>query len=398
MTMMYQLHNKTVVVGVTGGIAAYKAAELVRSLKKSGAQVHVMMTKSACEFVTPLTFQTLSQNFVVSDMFEQPHTWEVEHISLAKRADAVLICPATANCIGKLAAGIADDFLTTTVMATTAPVLLAASMNDQMYANSIVQENIQKLKAHGYQLIEPETGELACGTSGKGRLASLDSILEATAYAVTKKDLAGLRILITAGPTQEAADPVRYLTNHSSGKMGYAIARAAAARGALVTLVSGPTALCPPYGVACIPVTTAQDMYDAVLSRIDDCDAVIKAAAVADFRPKSVSEEKIKKSAGFVLELEQNPDILAALGERKSHQTLIGFCMETENLLSNAAKKLQEKHLDYIVANDLTTEGAGFQADTNVITILGRDGSKKAFPKAEKEKLADIILDCCLAR
>ena len=314
MTMMYQLHNKTIAVGVTGGIAAYKAAELVRAFKKSGAQVYVMMTKAACEFVTPLTFQTLSQNFVVSDMFGQPHTWEVEHISLAKRADAILICPATANCIGKLAAGIADDFLTTTVMATTAPVLLAASMNDQMYANAIVQENILKLKSHGYTLIEPETGELACGTSGKGRLAPLERILEATAYAVTKKDLAGLRILVTAGPTQEAADPVRYLTNHSSGKMGYALARAAAARGAAVTLVSGPVALRPPYGVTYIPVTTAQDMYQAVLPRMEHYDVIIKAAAVADFRPKYVSEGKIKKYSGLVLELEQNPDILSSLG------------------------------------------------------------------------------------
>lgn len=391
---MNRMYNKTVVVGVSGGIAAYKAAELVRALKKEGAQVYVMMTKSACEFVTPLTFQTLSQNFVVSGMFEQPHTWEVEHISLAKKADAVVICPATANCIGKIASGIADDFLTTTVMATTAPVLFAASMNDQMYANPIVQENIAKLQAHGYQMIEPETGELACGTSGKGRLASADTILEAVSYAVTPKNLSGKHILVTAGPTQEAADPVRYLTNHSSGKMGYAIARAAAARGADVTLVSGPVSISAPYGVTVVPVVSAQEMYSAVLSRYDTCDAVIKAAAVADFRPKTIAGEKIKKSNALTLELTQNPDILAALGERKQKQVLIGFCMETQNLLASAAQKLQNKNLDYIVANDLTVEGAGFGTDTNVITILGSDGSQTAYPKMSKEQLANTILDC----
>lgn len=394
---MNRMYNKTVVVGVSGGIAAYKAAELVRALKKEGAQVYVMMTKSACEFVTPLTFQTLSQNFVVSGMFEQPHTWEVEHISLAKKADAVVICPATANCIGKIASGIADDFLTTTVMATTAPVLIAASMNDQMYANPIVQENIAKLQAHGYQMIEPETGELACGTSGKGRLASADTILEAVAYAVTPKNLRGKHILVTAGPTQEAADPVRYLTNHSSGKMGYAIARAAAARGADVTLVSGPVSISAPYGVTVVPVVSAQEMYSAVLSRYDTCDAVIKAAAVADFRPKTIAGEKIKKSNALTLELTQNPDILAALGERKQKQVLIGFCMETQNLLASAAQKLQNKNLDYIVANDLTVEGAGFGTDTNVITILGSDGSQAAYPKMSKEQLANTILDCLVA-
>ena len=392
--MMNTLQNKTVVVGVTGGIAAYKAAELVRALKKQGAQVHVMMTESACEFVTPLTFQTLSQNFVVSGMFQQPHTWEVEHISLAKKADVMVICPATANCIGKIAAGIADDFLTTTVMATTAPVLFAASMNDQMYANPIVQKNIQALKAHGYQMIEPETGELACGTSGKGRLASIASIVDAVCYAAAPKDLAGMRILVTAGPTQEAVDPVRYVTNHSSGKMGYAIARAAAARGARVTLVSGPVSIQPPYGVTVVPVVSAQDMYEAVMTRFDGMDAVVKAAAVADFRPKTAAGEKIKKSDGMTLDLVQNPDILSALGERKNKQVLIGFCMETQNLIASASQKLQKKNLDYIVANDLTTEGAGFGGDTNVVTILGRDGSRVSCPKMAKEALADTILDC----
>lgn len=395
--MMKYLHNKTVVVGVTGGIAAYKAAELVRALKKNGAQVHVMMTKSACEFVTPLTFQTLSQNFVVSDMFGEPHTWEVEHISLAKKADVMVICPATANCIGKVASGIADDFLTTTIMATTAPVLFAASMNDQMYANPIVQENIEKLRAHGYQMIEPEIGALACGTSGKGRLAAVETIAEAVGYAVVPKDLSGKRILVTAGPTQEAVDPVRYLTNHSSGKMGYAIARAAAARGAEVTLVSGSVALPVPYGVTKIPIHSANEMYEAVLSRFDTCDAVIKAAAVADFRPETVADEKIKKSDSLTLKLQKNPDILAALGEKKKHQILIGFCMETQNLMASAAQKLQKKNLDYIVANDLTVDGAGFGTDTNVATILGKDGSQTACPKMSKEQLADMILDRLIA-
>lgn len=394
---MKYLHNKTVVVGVTGGIAAYKAAELVRALKKNGAQVHVMMTKSACEFVTPLTFQTLSQNFVVSDMFGEPHTWEVEHISLAKKADVMVICPATANCIGKVASGIADDFLTTTIMATTAPVLFAASMNDQMYANPIVQENIEKLRAHGYQMIEPEIGALACGTSGKGRLAAVETIAEAVGYAVVPKDLSGKRILVTAGPTQEAVDPVRYLTNHSSGKMGYAIARVAAARGAEVTLVSGSVALPVPYGVTKIPIHSANEMYEAVLSRFDTCDAVIKAAAVADFRPETASDEKIKKSDSLTLKLQKNPDILAALGEKKKHQILIGFCMETQNLMASAAQKLQKKNLDYIVANDLTVDGAGFGTDTNVATILGKDGSQTACPKMSKEQLADMILDRLIA-
>lgn len=395
--MMKYLHNKTVVVGVTGGIAAYKAAELVRALKKNGAQVHVMMTKSACEFVTPLTFQTLSQNFVVSDMFGEPHTWEVKHISLAKKADVMVICPATANCIGKVASGIADDFLTTTIMATTAPVLFAASMNDQMYANPIVQENIEKLRAHGYQMIEPEIGALACGTSGKGRLAAVETIAEAVGYAVIPKDLSGKRILVTAGPTQEAVDPVRYLTNHSSGKMGYAIARVAAARGAEVTLVSGSVALPVPYGVTKIPIHSANEMYEAVLSRFDTCDAVIKAAAVADFRPETVADEKIKKSDSLTLKLQKNPDILAALGEKKKHQILIGFCMETQNLMASAAQKLQKKNLDYIVANDLTVDGAGFGTDTNVATILGKDGSQTACPKMSKEQLADMILDRLIA-
>ena len=393
------LSNKTIIVGVTGGIAAYKACDVVSKLKKLNANIHVIMTESACEFVKPMTFQTLSNNFVINDMFKEPKTWEVEHIELAKKADAFLIVPATANFIGKLAAGIADDMLTTTVMATRAPVIIAPAMNTNMYTNRIVQANMDKLEDLGYRFIDPASGRLACGDIGAGKLADIDDILAFIVDFFEKeseaKDLAGRRIMISAGPTIEAIDPVRYITNRSSGKMGYAIAKRAVARGAQVTLVSGKTDLDIPKGLAkFISIESADDLYENLIREFDYNDVVIQSAAVADYKPKSYSDKKIKKKdSDLSIELCRNKDIAQELGKIKGDKVLVGFAAETNDVLENAAKKVKKKNLDFIVANDLTMQGAGFSTETNIVKIIEADGSIKEYPKLLKSEVGDIILD-----
>jgi len=389
-----KLDNKTIVLGVTGGIAAYKAVELVRLLTKSGATVQVIMTRSATEFVTPLTFQTLSGNPVHTDLFNLYQEQEIGHISLADRADLLLIAPATANIIGKIANGLADDLLTTTVMATKAPVLLAPAMNVNMYENPIYRDNENRLRRLGYHFIDAESGSLACGWNGSGRLAQPALIAEEVCQLLSTRDLIGETILITAGPTREELDPVRYLTNHSSGKMGYELARAARNRGARVLLISGPTALLPPYGVELIQVTTAQQMYSAVMERAHGYSIIIKAAAVADYRPAQRSNGKLKKQGErLTIDLEKNPDILAELGKQKKNFILVGFAAETADLKANAAAKLKAKNLDMIVANDVTQEGAGFNVTTNIVRLLYSDGREESLGLMSKELLADIILD-----
>jgi phosphopantothenoylcysteine decarboxylase / phosphopantothenate---cysteine ligase len=388
------LKGKTIVLGVTGGIAAYKAVELLRLLTKAGADVHVVMTRSAQEFVTPLTFQTLSMNPVTTDLFNLISEREIGHISLADRADLFIIAPATANIIGKIACGIADDMLTTTVMATKAPVLIAPAMNVNMYGNPLYRENEEKLRSHGYRFVEPVRGLLACGWEGEGKFQDPAVILEEAVSLLTPKDLAGERIIVTAGPTREAIDPVRFISNRSSGKMGFAIARAARRRGAQVTLVAGPTALPDPWGVETVRVTTAAEMREAVRARFTDATVLVKSAAVADFRTAREAEQKIKKvDAALVLELERNPDILAELAAEKGDRVMVGFAAETGDLLRNAAAKLAEKRLDLLVANDVMQAGAGFDVDTNVVKLLGRDGSVEDVPMMEKEVLAGVILD-----
>ena len=393
------LSNKTIIVGVTGGIAAYKACDVVSKLKKLNANIHVIMTESACEFVKPMTFQTLSNNFVINDMFKEPKTWEVEHIELAKKADAFLIVPATANFIGKLAAGIADDMLTTTVMATRAPVIIAPAMNTNMYTNRIVQANMDKLEDLGYRFIDPSSGRLACGDIGAGKLADVDDILAFIVDFFEKeseaKDLAGRRIMISAGPTIEAIDPVRYITNRSSGKMGYAIAKRAVARGAQVTLVSGKTDLEIPEGLAkFISIESADDLYENLVGEFNSNDVVIQSAAVADYKPKSYSDKKIKKKdSDLSIELCRNKDIAQELGKIKGDKVLVGFAAETNDVLENAAKKVKKKNLDFIVANDLTMQGAGFSTETNIVKIIEADGSIKEYPKLLKSEVGDIILD-----
>jgi phosphopantothenoylcysteine decarboxylase/phosphopantothenate--cysteine ligase len=388
------LKGKEIILGVTGGIAAYKAVELLRLLTKAGAGVHVIMTGAATEFVTPLTFQTLSMNPVSTSLFNLISEREIGHISLADRADLFIIAPATANVIGKLASGIADDMLTTTVMATKAPVLIAPAMNVNMYQNPLYRENEAKLKRHGFLFVEPASGMLACGWEGEGKLQETQVIFEEALAALSKKDLAGENILVTAGPTREELDPVRYISNHSSGKMGYAIAGAARRRGARVMLVTGPTCLAEPYGVETVQVTTALDMRLAIMDRLEESTMVIKAAAVADYRPARRAALKIKKSAGsHTLELEKNPDILGELGEMKGKRLLVGFAAETDDLVGNAGKKLAEKNLDMVVANDISLEGAGFNVDTNIVKLLFRDGTVEDLPLMGKQALADIILD-----
>ncbi|MBC5996008.1 bifunctional phosphopantothenoylcysteine decarboxylase/phosphopantothenate--cysteine ligase CoaBC [Romboutsia ilealis] len=390
------LKDKTVVIGVSGGIAVYKVCDVVSRLKKIGVNVHVIMTKSATEFVAPLTFQSLSQNYVVSDMFEEPKTWDVEHISLAKKADVFLIAPATANVIGKIACGISDDMLSTTVMATKGKVLIAPAMNTNMYENPIVQRNIDTLKALNYDFIEPESGRLACGDMGKGKLASPENIVEAVVNALTKKqDLKGKRIMITAGPTVESIDPVRYLTNRSTGKMGYAIAKEAIERGAEVTLVSGPTKLDPPKNLRkFIKIESAQEMYEAVLDNLEENQVIIKSAAVADYKPKSYCDKKIKKNDGdLVIDLDRNKDIAYEIGKIKNDKILVGFAAETNDLIENAKNKVKKKNLDFIVANDLTKEGAGFGVDTNIVKIIDKDGIISEYPIMKKEEVANVILD-----
>ncbi|MCI6738913.1 MAG: bifunctional phosphopantothenoylcysteine decarboxylase/phosphopantothenate--cysteine ligase CoaBC [Intestinibacter sp.] len=390
------LKGKTVVIGVSGGIAVYKVCDVVSRLKKLNADVHVIMTKSACEFVGPLTFQTLSQNYVVSDMFEDPKTWEVEHIELAKKADLFLVAPATANVIGKIANGICDDMLTTTIAATKAKVLIAPAMNTNMYENPIVQKNISTLKEYGYKFIEPESGRLACGDIGSGKLASPEVIVEnVEALLNYEQDLVGRKIIITAGPTIESLDPVRYLTNRSSGKMGYAIAKVAAARGAEVTLVSGKTNLKPASNIKkVINITSAEDMYQAVISNLDENDVVIKSAAVADYKPKEYSDKKIKKKDGdLVIELDRNKDIAYEIGKIKKDKILVGFAAETNDLIENAKGKIAKKNMDFIVANNLKESGAGFGTDTNVVSIIEKDGNMTKYPMMTKEEVASVILD-----
>ena len=388
------LKGKEIILGVTGGIAAYKAVEVLRLLTKAGANVHVIMTKGAQEFVTPLTFQTLSMNPVSTSLFNLISEREIGHISLADRADLFIIAPATANVIGKLAGGIADDMLTTTVMATKAPVLLAPAMNVNMYENPIYKESEAKLKGHGYLFVEPARGMLACGWEGEGKLQEPRVIFEAAVAALAPKDLAGERVLVTAGPTREELDPVRFLSNHSSGKMGYAIARAASRRGAQVVLVSGPTGLREPWGVETVSVESASEMREAVLARFAESSIIIKAAAVADYRPEMRAAEKIKKKGDSVtLDLVKNPDILGELGQLKGDRLLVGFAAETENLMENATRKLAEKNLDLIVANDVSQQGAGFNVETNIARLLFRDGRHEDLPLMSKNALADVILD-----
>jgi len=388
------LRGKVIVLGVTGGIAVYKAVELLRLLTKAGAVVHVVMTRAATEFVTPLTFQTLSGNPVHLELFNLISEQQIGHISLAERADLFLIAPATANFVGKVAGGIADDLLTTAVMATRAPVLIAPAMNVHMFQNPIYRENEKRLKGHGYLFIPPASGMLACGYEGEGKLPDPELIFEEAIAALTPKRLAGERVLVTAGPTQEEIDPVRYISNHSSGKMGYAIARQARLRGALVTLVTGPTAIPVPYGVTVVRVESAEQMRDAVLGRLDQIDIVIKAAAVADYRPCQRAQMKVKKSASqLTINLEKNPDILAEIGANKGDRLLIGFAAETEALVANATKKLAQKNLDLIVANDVSLAGAGFNVETNIVKLLFRDGSVEDVPIMAKHELAGIILN-----
>ena len=388
------LKGKEIILGVTGGIAVYKAVELLRLLVKGGGDVHVIMTRAATEFVTPLTFQTLSGNPVHLELFNLISEQEIGHISLAERADLFIVAPATANCIGKLACGIADDLLTTTIMATKAPVLIAPAMNVNMYQNPIYRENEERLKSHGYLFVPPACGMLACGYEGEGKLQAPEVILEEAVAALTPKRLAGERILVTAGPTLEEIDPVRFISNHSSGKMGYAIARQARLRGAQVTLVTGPTALTPPHGVDVIRVQSAKEMREAVQGCLEQTDVVIKAAAVADYRPKARFGDKVKKTqASFAIELEKNPDILAELGAIKGGRLLVGFAAETQDLLENATAKLNAKNLDLVVANDVSQEGAGFNVDTNIAKLLYRDGRVEALPKMGKEELAVEILE-----
>lgn len=386
--------GKVIILGVTGGIAAYKAAEMVRLLVTAGAEVHVIMTRAAQQFVTPLTFQTLSGNPVHSDLFNLIEEQKIGHISLADRADLFVIAPATANFVGKLASGLADDLLTTTVMATKAPVLIAPAMNSRMYQNPLYRENEEKLRRHGYLFVKPAIGMLACGWEGEGKLQDPAIILESALSVLSRKDLRSEKILVTAGPTREELDPIRFFSNYSSGKMGYAIARAARRRGAEVILVTGPVSLAEPWDVETVRVTTAEEMREAVLQAFADATIVIKAAAVADYRPQQRSSEKIKKTdSSFTVKLVKNPDILAELGRRKGDRVLIGFAAETEQLTRNASKKLEEKNLDLIVANDITRAGAGFGVDTNIVKILSRDGEVEELPLMAKETLADAILD-----
>jgi len=387
-----------IILGVTGGIACYKAVELVRLLVKADFKVRVIMTRGAMEFVTPLTFQTLSGHPVATETFDLTQESEIGHINLADNADLFVIAPATANVIGKIASGIADDLLTTVLMATQAPVLISPAMNIHMYENPILQENLRKLRRIGYHIMEPADGYLACGYEGKGRLPDPEKILEEIEGLLKKKDLSGEKLLITAGPNREPLDPVRYISNRSSGKMGYALARAAVRRGAEVALVSGPTALEPPVGVRLIAVITAADMHEAILKEYGQCTAVIMAAAVSDYHAASVAEKKIKRGKGPIeLRLEPNPDILKELGQNKHGKWLIGFAAETEDLAANAQTKLREKNLDIVIANNVAETGSGFDGDTNIATIVDRTGVTRALPMMSKEELADRIYDHFLA-
>jgi phosphopantothenoylcysteine decarboxylase/phosphopantothenate--cysteine ligase len=393
------LKGKKVVLGVTGGIAAYKAAEFVRLLAKEEADVHVVMTQNAQKFVTPLTFQTLSGNSVSTDPFALLEDARIGHIALADLAEMVVILPATANIIGKIANGMADDFLSTLVMATKAPVLIVPSMNVNMWENPALQKNIQTLLERGCHLMEPGEGELACHWYGKGRLPELSEVVEKMKDILTPKDLKGERILITGGPTQEPMDPVRFITNRSSGKMGYALSKIAGRRGAEVILISGPTSLSlPGRDIKYVPVRTAEEMRKAVFAHLEGSSVVIKAAAVSDYRPKVISEKKMKKGdSEYTLALERTKDILEELGKKKENRILVGFAAETEDLVAHAKKKLQEKNLDLIVANDVTQPGAGFGLDTNQVKILYPSGQVKDLPLTTKEEISQVILDDVVA-
>ena len=389
------LKGKTVVLGVTGSIAAYKIASLASMLIKQHADVHVIMTQNATNFIHPTAFETLTRHKCLVDTFDRNFQYSVEHVALAKRADVVLVAPASANVIGKIANGIADDMLTTTVMACKCKKIISPAMNTQMFENPIVQDNLKKLEHYGYEVIQPAVGLLACKDVGAGKMPEPETLLEYILREVAyEKDLKGKKILVTAGPTQEPIDPVRYLTNHSSGKMGYAIAKVCSMRGADVTLVSGKTAIKPPLFVDVVPVTTARDMYEAVTSRFDQQDIVIKAAAVADYRPKTISDQKVKKADGELsIEMERTDDILKYLGEHKREdQFLCGFSMETEHMLENSRKKLEKKNLDMIVANNVKVEGAGFAGDTNIVTLITKDDETQ-LPLLSKEETAVEIMN-----
>lgn len=386
------LEGKRILLGITGGIASYKTCELLRMLKKEGADVHVMMTENAKRFLTPLTFETLSGNRVLSDLFDKGG---IPHIEETQKAEAFVICPATANIIGKFANGIADDLISTAFLAFKGPVLIVPSMNVRMWEHTILRENIERLKRLGFKILEPEEGELACGEVGKGRLPELDEILEMIKDLLTEKDLQNERILVTAGATEEPIDPIRVITNRSSGKMGFAIAKMARRRGASVVLITGRAEVSfPRRDVKVIRVRSVEEMRDAVFENLDSVTTIIKAAAVSDFRCKKISTTKIKKEEGLILELEKTPDILRELGEKKGGRVLVGFAAETENLEENAKKKLIEKHLDIVVANDVSKEGIGFGSDKNEVLILFKDGKKRYVPPIDKEDVADIILDC----
>lgn len=389
-----------VVLGVTGGIAVYKACELLRLLQKRGIDVFVVMTQNACRFVAPLTFETLSGHPVAVDTFDRPQTWEVEHIALAKRADLFLIAPATANIMGKMACGIADDMLSTTVMATRAPVLVAPAMNTGMWENAAVQQNVKTLRARGVEIVAPVSGHLACGDNGAGKLEDVAVIAErACELLFAKKDMEGLHVMVTAGPSREALDPVRYISNRSSGKMGYAIAQAAQKRGAEVTLLSGPVAIEAPQGVKLVPFTTTQELFDRASELAQEQDLLIQAAAPADYRAKEIAPQKIKKQGGepMTFTLVENPDVAATLGKAKrSGQVFVGFAAETNDVLAHARDKLARKNLDMIVANDVTRPGAGFDVDTNIVTLITKDG-QEALPMMSKAEVAQRILDRALA-
>lgn len=395
------MKGKTIVIGVSGGIASYKVADLCSKLTQRGADVWVLMTKAATKFVQPITFQALVRNPVLTDTFQEPNPAVISHIDVADRADLFLIAPATANVIGKMANGIADDIVTTAYLATKAPVWIAPAMNVNMYNHPAVQHNMRRLIDYGYRFVEPGEGYLACGWIGKGRMAEPTDILqqiEVLFADAQPRDMEGVRLLVTAGATRESVDPVRFFTNHSSGKMGYAVAEAAAKRGARVTLVSGETHLTPPLDVELVPVVSANDMYEAVMARYDDVDVVVKAAAVADYRPKNVHSQKMKKQpGGLVLEFERTRDILAELGKRKSTQFLVGFAAETENVEANARGKLERKNADMIVANNVAQSGAGFGTDTNIVTIYTRNGESLELPRMSKAEVANRLLDAVLA-
>ena len=393
------LKGKTVLLGVTGSIAAYKIAYLASALKKLHAEVHVLMTKNATNFITPITFESLTGTKCLVDTFDRNFQFQVEHISIAKKADVAMIAPASANVIGKLAHGIADDMLTTTLMACKCKKFISPAMNTNMFENPILQDNLKTLEHYGYEVIQPASGYLACGDTGAGKMPEPETLLSYILREIAKeKDLEGKKVLVTAGPTQEAIDPVRYITNHSSGKMGYALAKAAMLRGAEVTLVSGPCSITPPPFVKVVPVITAKDMFDAVTSVSAEQDIIIKAAAVADYRPLKVFDEKVKKKdEEMSIALEKTDDILKYLGEhRTKEQFLCGFSMETQNMLGNSRAKLGKKHLDMVAANNLKVEGAGFQGDTNVLTLITQD-EDVSLQLMSKEDAANVILDKILS-